>query len=231
MSEIRVVSVDMFLTLVNTDRLVPNVWRDFLGDSYTDELAEKCWSRASEILFRLFYEEVTQKQEYVPLSVIFEKCYIELFDEIGLDYDPRKAADVLAYHHSLSPPYDDALPFLNSVGEKYPICLSSDTNDGMLDELVNIYSFDQVFTSERIRAYKANSGMKFFSAVIDHYGVKPEEIIHIGDSSSDVIGANQAGVVSCWLNRNSKEWRHDIKPDYEVKSLIKAAAILGIEIK
>ncbi len=122
------------------------------------------------------------------------------------------------------------LPFLNSVSKEYPICLSSDTDDYMLGDLINIFPFDQIFTSERLEAYKSNSGKKFFSAVIDHYGVKPDEILHIGDSSSDVSGANQAGIVSCWLNRNGREWSHEIKPDYEIKSLIEAASVLGINI-
>jgi|TARA_B100002003_G_scaffold134001_1_gene124047 putative hydrolase of the HAD superfamily len=137
---------------------------------------------------------------------------------------------MLAQQHTLSQPFDDSMLFLNSVGKEYPIRLASDTDDDMLRTLKQIYAFDHIFTSERLGLYKANADGKFFSAIINHYGVRPEEIIHIGDGRLEVIGASKAGIITCWLNRDNKMWSHDVKPDYEVNSLIEAAGILGIDI-
>ena len=86
------------------------------------------------------------------------------------------------------------------------------------------------FTTEALGTYKTGSDGKFFSAVIEYYNEDPGRIIHIGDSLSDIIGASEAGIVTCWLNRKGREWGHDIRPDYEVTSLIGAAAVLGLEI-
>jgi putative hydrolase of the HAD superfamily len=66
--------------------------------------------------------------------------------------------------------------------------------------------------------------------IVKHYGVSPGDIIHIGDSSSDIIGANEVGIVTCWWNRDRGKWAYDVKPDYEVNSLIDAASMLGIRI-
>ena len=52
-------------------------------------------------------------------------------------------------------------------------------------------------------------------------------IFHIGDMHADIVGANRVGITTCWLNREGKAWNLSIKPDYEVGSLRKAAALLG----
>ena len=100
----------------------------------------------------------------------------------------------------------------------------------MLGSLVEIHPFDKVVTSERIESYKAGTDGRVFSEIISHYGVRPEHIIHIGDSSYDIIGAGEAGIVTCWLNRNDSVWSHEIEPDYEVTSLFEAASVLGVDI-
>ncbi len=230
MTQFRVVSVDMFGTLVNVGSRKYLVWRTFLKDRYTDELAEEYWGRATDLVFQYFEDQVIQKRQYIPPKAIFETCYSKLFSEIALDFNPKEAAQVLAHQHSFSTPYGDAMLFLDSVGKEYPICLSSDTDEDMLGSLKQLYPFDNIVTSERLESYKTSSDKRFFSEIINHYGVRPKNIIHIGDSSSDIVGASEAEIVTCWLNRNDRIWSHDIKPDYEVKSLIEAASVLGVSI-
>lgn len=89
----------------------------------------------------------------------------------------------------------------------------SDADDDMLESLKQIFEFDHIFISEMLRLYKLTLDSKFFSSVIDHYKVKPENIMHIGDSHADVIGANKVGIVTCWLNINDRIWSCDIKPE------------------
>ena len=49
--------------------------------------------------------------------------------------------------------------------------------------------------------------IRIFSRLIDEAGVKPHQILHIGDDPQlDVVGAMQAGLQAAWLNRNSKPW-------------------------
>jgi len=230
MKKFSIVSVDMFGTLVDVSSRKYVIWRTFLKDRYSDELAEEYWDRATDLLFQYSEDEVTPKRQYIPLKVIFEICFSKFFSEIDLDFNPKDAAQILAYQHSFSIPYGDTMLFLDSVGREYPVCVSSDTDEDMLGPLRQLYQFDNIVTSEQLESYKTGADRRFFSAVIDHYGARPESIIHIGDSSSDVIGASEAGIVTCWLNRKHGIWSHDVKPDYEVKSLIEVASILGIDI-
>ncbi|HEY33238.1 MAG TPA: HAD family hydrolase [Dehalococcoidia bacterium] len=227
----KVISIDMFGTLVDIDSIRHAVWRTFLKDRYTTELADEYWNRVGDLLFQLIDDHIIEERSYVPLKAIFEMMYSGFFSEIGLDFDPKEAAMVLVQQHAFSTPHDDAIRFLDSVGREYPICLASDTDDDMLGPLTQMYPFDRVITSEQIESYKASADKRFFSEIVDQYGVKPEHIIHIGDSSYDIIGASEVGITTCWLNRNNRTWSHGTKPDYEVNSLIEAASILGIDIK
>jgi len=231
MMEFRIVSIDMFGTLVDVGSRKYAVWQTFLKEEYSEELAEKYWAQATDLLFQYFEEQVLPGDQYIPLKTIFEVCYSKMFSEIGLDFDPEEAARVLAYQHTFSVPYNDAKQFLDAVGREYPICLSSDTDEDMLPLLRTLYPFDNIFTSEQLESYKASADSSFFPAVINHYGVRPESIIHIGDSTSDIIGAGEAGIATCWLNRNRRIWSHGRAPDYEVNSLIEAALVLGVDIK
>ncbi|MNI73897.1 dUMP phosphatase [compost metagenome] len=65
-----------------------------------------------------------------------------------------------------------------------------------------------------------------FTEVIAYYGVQPEEILHIGDSASDVLGAARAGIRSCWINRTGSSWKHTVQPDYTVSNLEELYPIL-----
>jgi putative hydrolase of the HAD superfamily len=230
MNRFSIVSIDMFGTLVNLATVRHSVWREFLKEKYTDELADEYWFKASDYVFRCYEEKVIQQRQYISPRAMFEDSYRKLFAEIGLDYNLQKAAEVLALHHSSSELFEDTLPFLEAVGKKYTVCLSSDTDEDMLGQLRYIYPFDKVFISEKIGSYKTSRDGRFFSEVIGHYGVEPEKIIHVGDSVSDIAGAKEAGITTCWVNRRGKNWTVDITPDYEVTSLTEFATILGVDI-
>ncbi|UCC17200.1 MAG: HAD family hydrolase, partial [Dehalococcoidales bacterium] len=117
-----------------------------------------------------------------------------------------------------------------TVGKEYPICLSSDTDDDMLGSLRALYPFDKIFTSEEIGAFKTGSEGRFFKAVVDHYGITPDSIIHVGDTIADIAGASEAGLTTCWLNRTGRTWPYVVKPDIEVSSLLEFTRILNVDV-
>jgi putative hydrolase of the HAD superfamily len=42
----------------------------------------------------------------------------------------------------------------------------------------------------------------------------------IGDRlETDILGAQNAGIDSCWFNPNREENKNDIKPNYEIQKL------------
>ncbi|GGG11548.1 HAD family hydrolase [Paenibacillus aceti] len=44
-------------------------------------------------------------------------------------------------------------------------------------------------------------------------------ILHIGDTVSDVVGAQRAGIQACWINRQQASWTLEAAPDYTVRNL------------
>ena len=60
-----------------------------------------------------------------------------------------------------------------------------------------------VITSEDAKSYKPRK--ELFELALRSTGLKPDEVIHIGDSvSSDVQGASKLGIRALWLNRFGK---------------------------
>jgi putative hydrolase of the HAD superfamily len=230
MSELTVVSIDMFQTLVNVNSRCHHIWKRILGENYSVHLGQEYWRLATELIFRNYDKLFSQNKGFVNSKAILEISFAEFFKKVGLKFDPGQAARILVEEHGLSTPYGDTAPFLNFVGEKYPICLVSDADDDMILPLISLFKFDKIFTSERMRAYKNSPGGEMFRAVVRHYGVTPEKILHIGDSIYDILGARRVGIKTCWLNRKEKNWSCNVEPDYTVKSLLEAASLLGVNI-
>jgi putative hydrolase of the HAD superfamily len=229
MNEFEVVSVDMFQTLVDVNSRRYEVFKSILGDLYTEGLADECWNAANSILSRCIKKYIEQDEFFYPVRKVFKSCYQELFPMKGINFDPVNGAKILAYEHGKSDLFEDTETFLYNVQKKYPICLVSDTDNDMVQPILEKLEFDEVFLSEELKCYKNSSYKSMFTYVLSHYKVNPQQIIHIGDSYADIAGAKGLGITACWLNRYNKEWKYDIKPDYIVTSLNDVAEIIGIE--
>lgn len=223
-SNIKIVSVDLFGTLINVQQSRDTIWRIFLGENYTEELGHSYWEMADVILRRKVNEN---SATFKNVRTIFNETYTELFSKINVMYDPILAADFLMKGHNLQNVYPDTRPFLTSIGTRYQTCLSSDCDIEMIAGINDLHSFDAIFSSEQISHYK--SSPKFWTHVLDHYSMAPISIMHIGDANSDIIVPKQLGIFTCWLNRHNRVWDSPIKPDFEVDSLKKISEILGLD--
>ena len=82
---------------------------------------------------------------------------------------------------------------------------------------------DVIYISEEIGAEKP--AIEFFDYVMQDLNtrvehLKPEEVLMVGDSlTSDMKGANNAGMIACWYNPNGAICDKDVKIDYEIKDL------------
>jgi putative hydrolase of the HAD superfamily len=94
----------------------------------------------------------------------------------------------------------------------------------MLENINDIYPFNNRFISEELQVYKPNP--LFFKHVLNQYKVKPENILHIGDSKSDIMTPTKLGIQTCWLNRRDLKWKDATKPNFEVKTLLEILDIL-----
>ena len=88
---------------------------------------------------------------------------------------------------------------------------------------------DGVFVSEVIGYPKPMKAFyeACFSALPD---VKRDECIMVGDSlTSDMRGANNAGIAACWFNPNACKNDTDVQTNYEIRQLTELLTILEEE--
>lgn len=221
----KIICVDMFQTLANVDTRIEHIWKRILKEQYTEELMK---SYVDEVNYKIInkFHDINNKGEFRTLSDIFLEGFSEIFAENEVAYCPYDSTNIFIEEHSMSEPYHDSIEFIKRAKQNYKVCLVSDADIPMIEGLSDIFGFDKIFISEEYKSYKGNPNSTIFKSVLEYYNVEPAEVIHIGDSSSDIIGAFNAGIDSCWLNRDSNTRRFSIEPTYEVKSLIDLLEII-----
>jgi FMN hydrolase / 5-amino-6-(5-phospho-D-ribitylamino)uracil phosphatase len=76
--------------------------------------------------------------------------------------------------------------------------------------------FSFVVFSQDVGIEKPDS--RIFAAACKQAGCNSSELMHVGDSlEPDVAGANGAGAISVWLNRDGVVNNTMIRPDHEIK--------------
>ena len=85
---------------------------------------------------------------------------------------------------------------------------------------------DEFFISEEIGAQKPQKA--FFDHVLSRIGpCSADELMLIGDSlSADILGANRAGIPSCWFNPSGAPLKGEARPDHIIRELKELPAIL-----
>ena len=83
-----------------------------------------------------------------------------------------------------------------------------------------------VFISEEIGAQKPQKA--YFDYCLAHIGpFEKSEILLVGDSlTADILGANRAGIPSCWFNPKGKKNNGEARPDFEIRRLSDLREIL-----
>ncbi len=100
--------------------------------------------------------------------------------------------------------FEEAKQFFETCPVPIYIVSNIDTVDIM--EAIKFHRLKptDVFTSEDAKSYKPRK--ELFEYALKATGLKPEQVVHIGDSlSSDVKGASALGIDTIWLNRRNRE--------------------------
>jgi len=223
--KIKIVSFDIFQTLVDVNKRIPQIWKGILGDEYTDE---KGFIGSNSIIsnYPAALESALLSGRFCNMRDVYLECAKSVTEQTGYDVSIQSIVDNLLFQHSQAPFYDDVFPCFHSLLGNYKIILSSDSNHTMVDTLIKNIPACEIFISDDLSAYKSGFDGAFFKTVLNKMNADPDEILHIGDSSADIIGARNAGIRSCWLNRENRTWNHTFKPDYTITSLSEINDIL-----
>ncbi|MGM0510562.1 MAG: HAD family hydrolase [Thermoplasmatota archaeon] len=119
-------------------------------------------------------------------------------------------------------PIDGAERVVNESLSRYDVGMisngSKDVQMAKLEVLGMTDKFEVVLFSEAVGIRKPDR--KIFDLASDKMGYENEDCLYVGDSyKSDMIGAGEADMHTCWMNRDGKEKDGDYEPDLEITEL------------
>lgn len=174
--------------------------------------------------------EALERKEMTRAQVLLGR-FQQLFEEMGIQVDPEKVAR--SYEHNLGighwfmPGAEEAVERLS---KKYKLYLASNgtasVQKGRMTS-ANLYRFfEKVFVSQEIGANKP--APEYFERCFAQIpGFDKSKAIIVGDSlTSDILGGQNAGIATCWVNPRHKAGRADIRVDYEIEALSQLEALL-----
>lgn len=180
----------------------------YIRNQFAEETKGKIWNlediRKQAFERTLEYVGYPNKKLAAHLNTIYRK---HRFEDIELYPDVIPTFDILAPHFKLG---------LLSNGNTYP------ERCGLEDR------FAFVVFSQDVHFEKPHP--KIFEITAQRAGCEYSQMIHVGDSLvNDVAGAQNVGISTVWLNRESVKNDTEIQPDYEISTLKELTAILKVE--
>lgn len=175
--------------------------------------------------------EALERKELTRGQVLLGRFQV-LFQEFELLVEPEQAARV--YEHNLSighwflPGAEEAV---KSLSKKYKLYLASNgtakVQAGRLASAQISPYFAEIFVSQEIGADKPSP--EYFERCFARIpGFDKSKAIIVGDSlTSDMLGGQNAGIATCWVNPHHKERREDIRVDFEIGALRQLEELLA----
>ena len=155
-----------------------------------------------------------------------------LFAEYGLHASGPEARDRyeehLAVGHFFVPGAEELLEALYGRYELYIVSNGTPkVQAGRIASAGIARYFEKIFVSEELGAVKPSA--EFFARSIGRIpGFDRNRALLVGDSlSSDIRGARNAGIRSCWFNPYGAPPRADIPADFEIRTLAELPPLLA----
>jgi putative hydrolase of the HAD superfamily len=113
--------------------------------------------------------------------------------------------------------YEEALGVLEQLATRYKLGALTNGNADIYKTDAGEY-FDFAFLAEEVGASKPQPDM--FHAALEHAGVGPQEIVHVGDNPEhDIQGAMEVGMRTVWMNSQGMTWPGGQRADREIGNL------------
>ena len=154
-----------------------------------------------------------------------------LFAEYGITASGPEARDLYEDHlsvgHFFMPGAEELLETLYGRYELYIVSNGTPkVQAGRIASAGIARYFERIFVSEELGAVKPSA--EFFARSVGRIpGFDRERALLVGDSlSSDIRGARNAGIRSCWFNPRGEEPRTEIPADFEIRALAELPPLL-----
>ena len=212
--------IDFYGTVVHEDGHVVKKISEILsktGNGADVSEIDRYWGKDFRDKFQEAYGDNFETQRELERQSLQDT--IEHFDS---DADPDELADMLFEQWVKPPIYEDSKEFMEQ--SPLPVYIVSNIDKADIEEAIKYHGLNPagVFTSEDAKSYKPCG--KIFDMALEEAGLRPNEVIHIGDSiGSDVKGAGRKGIRALWINRNGRDVPNGVEC---ISSLTDALSVL-----
>lgn len=221
----KVISFDMFLTLVDVNDQIPEIWNAVLPTPCSYEQA-LFYSNEMLIEYATIMKDEMMKPNFISMKNIFQVCATSMVQRTKLSISPSSIVDSMFRAHRNAPLYEDVTEIFDYLAARYKIIISSDSDVKMCNCELKKLDIAKVYTSEDLQIYKNNPHRKFFEPILQELNISPDEIVHIGDSYSDFTAASNSGIDFIWLNREGIENNRFKGANHIIHSLVELKGAL-----
>ncbi|CAN7639591.1 HAD family hydrolase [Paenibacillus sp. LjRoot56] len=213
----KAVFLDFYGTLVHEDDVfIEDICQRILTSTSTQTTTRDIgnyWWNSFSSNFQSSYGDNFKTQREIEISSLADTIAFYKSSE-----NPKELSKILFKHWQCPQLFEDAKTFLESIRTPIIILSNIDRKDILSAIRHHGLSLDNMITSEDVKSYKPRPEM--FQKALQKYNLHPTEVLHVGDSlTSDVAGAQRAGIKVAWINRRNKELPQSVSPDYVVNSL------------
>ncbi len=214
--------LDMDGTFLDFEAAERQAFYRALQKADVEPTAERCrlYSSINDSLWKAFERGEIAKED------IRRQRYVRLFDRLGVDADggavERDYEGFLGEGCDLLPDARNVLEYLHA---RYPLYVVTNGFAQVQRSRLRLAGIGELmrdsFISEELGAQKPKKA--FFDRCFARMGgaFEPSEILLIGDSlTSDILGAKNAGLSSCWFNPKRLRNESGILPDREIHTLM-----------
>jgi HAD superfamily hydrolase (TIGR01549 family) len=165
-------------------------------------------------------DEVIRMHPDMAHNMSFQRCELIRLALARSNEDmalAEPAFEVFLAHRMNVDFYEDALPALAFLAERFPLVAVSNGNADV--HRVGIGAHFHASVSAHVLGI-AKPDARIFHAAAESVGVASDEVLHVGDDAAlDVLGGLGAGMQTVWLNRDAHVWSHDVQPHLTVETL------------
>lgn len=184
---------------------------------YTEDQLSEAMNKACDHINKMLLVK-TEEDEFAMFKEFYEIVLKEIkYTSINEEIINSLASDNV-YNDDKFYFFDDVEPGLQRLKDKYILGVVSDTWPSLERVFINksLRKYFSTFVMSSIYgSYKAEKVL--FKIAIEEIGVKPEEVIFIDDSESNLIAAEDFGMIPILIDRYD---RNDIESKYPIiKSL------------
>lgn len=205
---------------------IKQVLDEFGVDSSDDTV--NIYSKINDNLWKRFEKGEIKRED------IFEGRFKEFTAFMGICLDTKKLSD--RYFETLSLygfVFDEAAPLLEALSQKYVLCAATNGTFSIQKsrlEASKIAHFfeNRIYISEAMGTRKPEK--KFFDMILKDLGNPDKaEVLVLGDSlSSDILGATNSGLDSCFVNLKNQVASPFPTPTYTATSLKDIPLVCGL---